>query len=223
MANTTTGTDNQDNFISCSAASWSIGSGGKSPQQINGPLNPPVYDATKPPVMLNGANPSANELYDAIAKFGEGANVVLFEPQIAQGHQDSLNLNNHATVTLHGGDLATNGAQGLRVVTVKGGSSLIAAVAPVTLHQHGSVADVQLNAWSDQSYSLAAADLTEFCMADGSKVKVRTRSMENVIMGPHCQRDYVGSLLDFVYWWFKYSVRAVLRIPVGKSGPSWLS
>jgi hypothetical protein len=224
MATTTTGTDNQDNFISCSNGVWSIGSGGKAPQSLNGCPTPPIFDAAKAPIPLNPTNPAANEDYDAILKVGDGANVTISAGAVvAQGHEDALNLNNHATVTLSGADLSLGGASGIRVVTVKGGSNL-SSTAPVVIHQHGTQSDVQLNAWSDQSYDPGTADLTNWSMADGSKIKVRSRSFgSGVKLGTNGKLDYLGCVEDFVYYWFKYVVRLCYRLKVGQSGPSWLS
>ena len=223
---TQNGTDTQDNFFSADAGGCGIGIGGKNP--ISLPVNSfptdGIYDPSNATSILAkqlGANPTAPASYDAILKLSDSlANVTLTNVQIAQGYEDSLNLNSHISNVTVAGQFSTTGPQGLRVITVKGGCSNINISGVV--HQHGSSETVKVDDWSDQTYNSSTGIVINLTATDGKAIKVIARYGCGLTLQGACKRDVIGSLELTAYWWVKWLARKITRVPVGKSGPSWL-
>jgi hypothetical protein len=211
MATTVTGTDTQFNYFSISGGKMAIGDGGPDPVQVA---------ALPSPAYFQPANPGA---YDAILKISDGtAGLAISGASISQGHEDSLNLNNAASDITVAGGFSSQGNPGLRVITVKGGCKNVTISG--TIHQHGTDADVVLGDWSDENAAASSVvNLSGLYMVDESRVSVIVGHCAWPKLGPQLKVDWAGTVKIKAYWWFKRAVRAVLRIPIGQSGPTWLS
>lgn len=225
-ATTVTGTDSQLNAFSATPGGCGVGIGGPNPISLPANAFPAdgIYDPSNPKAQLQlGANPTTPASYDAILKLADGlTGQTLIGVRVAQGHEDSVNLQNGATSLTVKGDFSVSGPAGLRVVTIKGGSShnVIAGV----IHQAGTTGTIRLGDWSDQNYGVSTAnDLSGLSMADGSKVSVVLGHTSGTVLGSNCKVDWVASIELKAYWLFKRLVRIVLRVPLGTSGPSWLA
>jgi hypothetical protein len=118
------------------------------------------------------------------------------------------------------GDFGVNGWKGLHAFTIKGGSSNIHISG--LIHSRGSETDVDIGGWSDQTYNKSTNIFVDVKHIDGKPVRVRIGRATNVTLGAGCKEDKLGSLGLTAYWWFKWTVRKILGIKVGESGPSWL-
>ena len=206
---TLNGTDTQQNYFSLSAVVCTIGAGGPDPAQTTLP-SPLVFDPPSP------------QSYDAILKIGDGAGGFNWSGlKVAQGYQDSVNLNNDAHDISLSGDFAVDGGSGLRVITIKGGSTGIKISG--TIHTASGKIYVKLGDWSDQTYDISkGVDLTGLFSANGQPVYVILGHVSNVTLGT-CKVDWIKSVELKCYFWFKWAVRKLMRIPVGTSGPKWLA
>ncbi len=107
--------------------------------------------------------PDSPQSWDAIAKVCDGTHGVhLNEVQIAQGRENSVDLNNGAYDISIVGDFGVDGSEGDQCVTVKGGCHDV--VIHGVIHSTGRSAAVVVGAWSDQcldrSYNLDFSHLT---------------------------------------------------------------
>ncbi len=170
-----------------------------------------------------GSNASDPSKYDAILKLADGIHdLTLAHVRVAQGIEDSLNLNNAVANVKIAGDFAVSGAPGLRVITIKGGSHDI--VISGTLHGHGTSEDIKIGDWSDQSYALSSnIDISGLHEADGSNIKVIIGHASNIVLNSSEVVHHIASAALTTYWQLKYYIRRLLGIPIGKAGPSWMS
>jgi hypothetical protein len=202
--------DVQYNYLSISNGLCGIGLGGPAPQS-NVPL-PAVLD-------LEPANPAQ---YSAIFKVADHTHDAVYNAvRVAQGNEDSLNLNNVVLNVRISGDFATTGPAGLRVLTIKGGCHSI--VISGTLHGHGTSEDIKIGDWSDQSTDESSTiDLTGLHEADGSKITVVIGHASGVLLNADEVIDQSLSDALVAYWQLKCEARKELGIPLGTPGPSWL-
>jgi hypothetical protein len=200
--------DKQFNWFSDSNGVTSIGEGGPHPYSAPWPSD-------------NIFQPDSPSQYSAILKIGEGTANLSKAVTVAQGNQDSLNLNNHAHDNRFSGDFGL-GESGLRVFTIKGGSNdnAVSGVA----HNHGTSEDIKVGDWSDQTgnYSINN-DLSGLKASDGKKLNVVLMHARKTKLGPNEHVLIFKTIEGKAYWWFKWSVRKILGIPWGTPGPSWLS
>lgn len=219
---TLNGTDIQSNAVSISSGIVSFGAGGVNPQWIPILPSPLIIDPAALFIPLPSGYSVNPATYDAILKVSDNtSNLTLTGVSVAQGYQDSLNLNNHASSNHIVGDFAMSGPAGLRVITIKGGSSnnVIAGV----IHQAGTSETVKLGDWSDQSYDLSTNnDLSGLVMADGSPVTVAVGRATSTKLPANCKVLWVTSIELKLYWWVKWLARKITGIKVGQIGPSWL-
>lgn len=221
---TLNGSDTQQNCVSISSGIASFGAGGPNPQWIPTLPYPLVINPAALFIPLPSGYSTSPAAYDAMLKVSDNtSNLTLTGVSVAQGYQDSLNLNNHASSNHIAGDFAVSGPAGLRVITVKGGSSnnVIAGV----IHQHGISEDLKIGDWSDQSYGLSTSnDLSGLKMADGSPVTVVIGRATGTKLPGNCKILLWSSLGLKAYFWFKWAVRQIppWRTPVGTVGPNWL-
>ncbi len=141
--------------------------------------------------------------YGAILKISDGAPpVALGHVWCAWGYEDSLNFNNQVLSWVIDGDFGLSTAPGLRLVTIKGGSSYITVSG--VLHGHGTSEDVKLGDWSDQSFSYSShLDLSRLTEIDGSKVQVVIGHARHVTLGPQDHVQLWNSFWLDAYWWTK--------------------
>lgn len=218
------GTDIQQNLISISSGIASFGAGGSNPQWIPTLPSPLIIDPSHLFIPLPSGYSDSPTGYDASLKVSDNtSNLTITGAWVCQGYEDSLNLNDHASSNHLAGDWSTTGAPGLRVITVKGGSSsnVIAGV----IHQHGTSEDVKVGDWSDQSYDTSSInDLSGLSMSDSSPITIVLGRAAGTILPPKAKVLFWKSLGLKAYWWAKWLSRSIpgFRIPVGTPGPSWL-
>ena len=187
---------------------WTEGSGGPTPSVVPAPLG---WD-------LSGVDGSK---YASILKLADGAIFTQDGLKIAQGNECAVDINNHGNVNLSG-EFGSDNFQGNQIFSVKGGSTAkISGVIRGSGNRMG--ADVLVDNWSDQSYNGSTVDLTNAKHSSGRKLSVVKRyGASNVILGANAKVDVLNSLELTIYWYVKWLVRLVLRIPVGTKGPSWI-
>lgn len=201
--------DVQYNYFSISNGYCGIGLGGPAPQS-NVPL-PAVLDF----------EPASPGQYSAIFKIDRTNDETYDNVRAAEGNEDSVNLNNVCLNDRISGDFATQGAPGLRVITIKGGCHSI--VISGTLHGHGTSEDIKIGDWSDQSTDVSSTiDLTGLHEADGSKIVVVIGHASGVLLNSDEVIDQSLSEALVGYWQLKFDARQALGIPLGTPGPSWL-
>jgi hypothetical protein len=224
MSDTVTGTDAQFNFFSVTPGGSGIGSGGPNPMPLPAGTWPKeqIFDPSFAYTDLTVApNPTSPASYDSILKIADGAAVSAENIEVAQGHEDALNIQNQSGPVSLRGNFGYGRAPGLRIIAIKGGCHDI--VLQGTIYQRGTRTDVEIGDWSDQSIAPSVnIDASGLIAFDGKPVRVVIARGRKVKLGAN-KRDWLLSLETLAYWWFKRAVRAVLRIPVGTSGPSWLS
>lgn len=214
---TENGTDTQSNYLSGNPSGWGMFDGGTRQQNLP---SMPV------PLQLQPDNPAQ---YDAILKLSDGIDGRTCPPSslsglsIAQGFEDALNLANQAHHFMIGGKIGI-GAGGRRVVTMKGGTHDNSFEPATQLCSRGQSCDVKIGDWMDQTYDADHDnDLSNLSHQDGKPVRVGCNfRSSNITFGPNCRRLFWYSVGMTAYWWLKWTVRAVMRIPVGKAGPSFL-
>lgn len=215
---TQNGTDKQINFLSWNPSGWGLFDGSDHQQNLPGQPDP---------LALLPDNPGQ---YDAILKIADnvdGSTAIpgsLSSLLVAQGFQDSLNVANKTHGLRIGGHLGVNGA-GQRVITFKGGTHDNSFEPDTTLHSRGSQCTVKIGDWIDQTYDADHdIDLSNLRHIDGKPIDVGCNFRAwNINYGPNCKRLFWYSLGMTAYWWFKWSVRKIMGIPVGTPGPSFLS
>lgn len=219
---TVSGTDTTVNYCSiigdgvAGTLRYAFGLGGNNPSDWQ-PLNPDTV------IDLNPANP---EQYDAILKINASNLTCASWNQadrllVAQGREDSLNIANNSWHISLAGAFSMAGLPGLRSITVKGGCEDITIAGSIyqksTSYWDGNIS---VDDWIDQTYNPSShIDFTGLS-AEFPLIMVTCLSRTNHARG--CSHSLLRSLFRCVYWWLKWAVRKFLRIPVGKSGPSWL-
>jgi hypothetical protein len=173
----------------------------------------------------NGLLPLIPPAYDAILKINANS-VSIPSLIIPQGHEDSLNIADNSSGVRVTGLFGDGPSSGLRVITIKGGCSMI-TLAGIIMH-HGTSywdGDISIDDWIDQTYNASKLiDVSGLSMADGSSIKVvKNFRAGTIIYGPNCKLAIIPSIWRTAYWWFKFYVRKILGIKVGQAGPSWLS
>lgn len=198
------------NYISCSNNVWGIGEGGPNPQ-------PTTVAAVIVP--LSPDNPTQ---YASILKLCDNSSLNLQNLQVGQGSECSVDINNHATVTLNGSFGVSQNGVGNQIFSIKGDS--IANIGG-TLKGAGNRigADILIDNWSDQSYTGSAVNLTKLVHETGRKINVVYRfGASDLVALDNINKLYFQSFKLTAYWWFKWTVRKIMGIKVGVSGPSWL-
>lgn len=164
--------------------------------------------------------PPNPEAYASSLKLADGAVIELNGLDVAQSKECTIDINNHCNVEISG-KFGTEGSPiGDQIFSIKGGSSAgIAGELRGRGHRLG--ADLIVDNWSDQSYSGSTVDVTELKHSSGRLPKVVKRYGASTIKGNHEVLVWPSVKLT-AYWWVKWTVRKILRIPVGKKGPSWI-
>lgn len=197
------------NYLSVNnTGQWTLNSGGPTPQVIPTPTE---WDLSK----IDGSK------YASILKLADGANFTQTGLNVTQGTEGAVDINNHATVDISG-DFGSDTFSGNQIFSVKGGSS-----AKISGNLHGSGnrmgSDVLLDNWSDQSFNGSEVDLTNAKHISGRKIVVVKRyGASKVTLGVNAQANMLQSIKLTAYWWLKWTIRLVMRIPVGTKGPSWI-
>lgn len=196
------------NYLSIGADGCAIDAG--SPNVVNIPF-PTDFDLSK----IDGSK------YASVLKIsgrfvGEISNAIA-----PQGKECAVDINTLAVVTLQG-QFGSSDSSGDQIFSVKGGAK---AIIKGVLYGAGNrmKADVLVDNWADLIYDGSTVDLTEASHVLGRKINVVKRyGASKVILGKNAKVDVIRSIGLTIYWWAKCVVRAVLRIPKGTKGPSWI-
>lgn len=183
--------------------------------------HPEVVDSVPNPPVFTPDNPSQ---YATILKTSGNINPISFDGAvIGQGHENSIDINNRChDITHTNATIGVNGPNGDQVITLKGGSRNIKISGIVHSRGTRQKVDVDIGNWSDQSYDNTQGVTFDLKHVDGKPINVRIGRAVNVTLLGDCKKMVFASLLLKCYWWFKWAVRKVLKIPVGTKGPSWL-
>lgn len=183
--------------------------------------HPQTVDSIPTPPIFTPENPSQ---YAAILKAsGSDKGIWIDSPVIAQGHENAIDINNRSkNIKYSNATIGATGENGDQVITIKGGSTDIQITGVLHTRGNRQSVDVDVGNWSDQSYNNSERITLNLTHVDGKKINVRIGRAKNVILLGSCKQMVFASLVLKAYWWFKWLVRKVLKIPVGTKGPSWL-
>lgn len=159
--------------------------------------------------------PSNAASYSDILKFSNQQNYVLENAKVAQGKEDSVDINNNCSNIILSGEFGIGGG-GTQVMTIKGHSTNINIVGT----SHGN--KIEIGNWSDQTYDISENITLNVTSVNGKPIMVAIGHAANVNLLGDCKKDTFSGIFISIYWWVKRIVRGILRIPVGVSGPSWL-
>ena len=159
--------------------------------------------------------PPSASTYSDILKFSNQQNYVLENAKVAQGKEDSVDINNNCSNIILSGEFGIGGG-GTQVMTIKGHSTNINIVGT----SHGN--RIEIGNWSDQSYDVSENITLNINSVNGKPIMVAVGRATNIKLLGDCKKDLMRGILISAYWWIKRMVRVILRIPIGVSGPSWL-
>lgn len=188
--------------------------------------SPAAHIVNQPLSNFTTLSPDSPGSYASIAKFSGAKGIKLSDVNFSQGRENSVDINNGANnieLSGHFGRLDINNSEAFipdQVITIKGGSKNV--IVRGIIHSHGDRCEIQIGNWSDQSYDNSTNITLDLTSSDGKPVIVQVGHAKNVTLLGDCKLDKWGSLKLKAYWWLKRIVRAVMRIPVGTKGPSWM-
>lgn len=183
-----------------------------TPNQVITPNNLMNWDLS----LIDGSK------YASIVKLTSGIVFSQDGMNISQGLENSVDINNHANVLISGVFGTPDNTIGDQIISVKGGST---AIIRGYLSGRGkrNQADILIDNWSDQSFSGSTVNLLALSHTDGKKIRVVLRyGASKVELGEYAEVMKFASIKMTAYWWIKYIVRKIMRIPLGTKGPSFL-
>jgi hypothetical protein len=196
------------NYLSVSNNVWESNAGSSNPTPANNPGDNAVLTPDHP------------VQYASILKICDFSIVSLSGLVVNQGAECSVDINNHATTMLHGSFGESQNGLGNQIFSVKGAShAILRGVVKGSGNRMG--ADILVDNWSDQAYGGSIVDVTKLCHETAGHVRVVKRYGASIIVGNHTLLKF-QSLKLTAYWWVKWLVRKILKIPVDQKGPSWL-
>lgn len=152
--------------------------------------------------------------WDAILKCSNRHDTTLTDLKVAQGQENSLDINNKSSNLDFSGDWGVSCNIGDQVFTIKGASHDIKISG--NIYSDGKKAVVVIGEWSDQSYDKSYnIDLSDLKMADGSPVTVIVSRVNNPILAAFGRSKDIKfpknfkvltlmSLGEQIYWWAKW-------------------
>jgi hypothetical protein len=167
--------------------------------------------------------PNAAKLYASLLKITSNAVVDKKGLDIGQAAENSVDIQHGAKATLEGRFGCDEDKVGDQIFSIKGGSW-----AKITGYLRGSGsrlnADIIVDTWSDQSLAGSYADLTNLIHIKNRRIRVVKRYFASTVVAHSSNVEILvlASIENTIYWWAKRIVRAVLRIPIGTKGPSWM-
>ena len=179
-------------------------------EYFSGSDNPRPGTIPVPPII----NPAFPENYDAILKISNSTGIELYDVQIAQGRENTVDCNNHARNCIVKGFFGINAGSGDQVFTVKGGSHDL-EFAGTILCNHKK-ADVVVGEWSDQSYNtsynldfsglktLNGAPVTFIFSRVNSPIMAAFGKPKDIKLPPNAKVRTLFSLAEQIYWWTKW-------------------
>jgi hypothetical protein len=175
------------------------------------------YSVSNENPLVNGQviMPDHSLQYDDILKFSGVREVTALELTVAQGREDSVDMNNGCSDIDLRGDFGYGGG-GNQVITIKGGSKNISIFG--CLHSRGKETDVDIGNWSDQSYNKSEVVRLNLVHVDGKPVRVRIGRAKGVELIGKYEVSKFENFKLVAYWWIKWCVRKLKGIKVGESG-----
>lgn len=184
------------NYYSISANTYQWFAGTPQAKSDDAPIKQLILDPEKP------------QDWDAILKVSDGTEQLYLPPagtglcQIAQGRENSVDVNNRVRDVSFNGEFGWGGGEGDQVITVKGGSHDLKFWG--IIYSVGRNADVVLGAWSDQchdqSYNL---DFSDLIRADDHPITFVLSRCHGVKLPPGAKVLWWKSLCYSAYWWAK--------------------
>lgn len=158
--------------------------------------------------------------WDAIIKFSGRHNTELGQLRVAQGGENSVDVNAETHGLALEGEFGVGGGRGDQVITIKGGSTDILIKGIV--YSDGVKADVTIGCWSDQSTKPSShIDLSLLRHVSGRPLTVilgRVNwALVSIIRGyspdialpPGARIKRWASLGEWLYWWLKRAYVAI--------------
>lgn len=182
------------NFLSGTPEGWTLFAGTEHAT----PTSAPEHDA----FIL----PPEPQQYDAILKTSRVEMLRLFEIQVAQGRENSLDANAECMGCSFEGDFGVGGEQAVcdQIITTKGGCRWMTYAG--TIHSRGRNADVTVGAWSDQSHERSAhLDYSGLRHADGKPIRFILARCDDVKLPLGAKVLRLKSLLFSCYWYLKFA------------------
>lgn len=158
--------------------------------------------------------------YSVTLKLCDGITLTKTDLDVPQSRESAVDIQNRAVVTLVGKFGTTGDQVGYQIFSVKGGSTA-KLIGTLRGEGHRLNADILVDMWSDQCFGGSVVDLSQLKHESGRKIKVVKRYGASTIHGD-CQVLVIPSIEETIYWWAKWIVRKVMRIPLGAKGPSWI-
>lgn len=164
------------------------------------------------PLELEPENPKD---WDSILKCSGRRNEKLMAVTVAQGKENSLDINNESENLDFSGFWGHIGTEGQQVITIKGGSRHIRLAGPV--YSRGTDCDIELGCHSDQSFRPSFdLNLSGLYGGRGQKLTVKIArikdfwktwlGMKTSIQLPEDTKILrIKSLGEYVYWWAKFA------------------
>lgn len=152
--------------------------------------------------------------WDAVLKCSNRHDTVLTDLKVAQGQENSLDINNKSSNLDFSGDWGVSFGEGDQVFTIKGGSHDIKISGDI--YSRGKKAIVVIGEWSDQNYDPSYnIDLSGLRMADGSPVTIIVSRVNSPILAAFGKSKDIKlpanskvltfmSLAEQIYWWLKW-------------------
>lgn len=142
---------------------------------------------------------------------------------LSQASENCLDIDDKVHgVKLTNVNFGVGGGQGDQVITIKGDATNIYISGVLhTRGKRGGV-DVDIGNWCDQTYAMSKNIVLDLRHIDGKPVNVRIGRATNVTLRGSCKKMVWSSINLKIYWWVKWAVRKLFKIPVGVKGPSWM-
>lgn len=165
------------------------------------------------PLELLPENPKS---WDSILKCSGRNSERLTGVIVAQGKENSLDINNESYNLDFAGSWGYVGNEGEQVITIKGGSRNIRLSGPV--YSRGTNCDIEIGCWSDQSFDASCdIDLWRLYSGRGQKLTVKIArvkdfwktwlGMKTSIQLPEDAKILrIKSLGEYIYWWAKFAM-----------------
>lgn len=158
--------------------------------------------------------PAAPQDWDSVLKFSGRHNTELGMVKVAQGRENSVDMNNQCAGLSLEGEFGVGGGGGDQIFTIKGGSTDILIKGIV--HSEGKKASIVIGAWSDQSTKPSShIDLSLLRHISGrpltvilgrvnhALVSILRGSSPDIALPPGARIKRWASLGEWLYWWAK--------------------
>lgn len=143
---------------------------------------------------------------------------------LSQGHENCIDIDDKVIhgVKLTNVKFGVDFGAGDQVITIKGNCVNIYIQGVLYSRGKRGGVDVDIGNWCDQTYGMSYNITLDLKHIDGKPVNVRIGRAKDVTLLGECKKMFWGSVGLKIYWWVKWAIRKILRIPVGVKGPSWI-